>query len=89
MKSKTKVLPVLCDKGVCFRSAPHLEHIKACQARILILYHVCVTAGLSGHLSAEVHRSAGCGARVNCGGACLQCDHTQTSNTGRREGSLL
>lgn len=53
------------------RYSPHLEHIKACQSRILILYHVCVTTGLSGHLSAEVHHSAGCGAHMNCGGTCL------------------
>lgn len=37
----------------------HLEHVEAGQGRILILDHVRVAAGLSGHLSAEVHGSAG------------------------------
>lgn len=49
------------DVGSPARRGPHLEHTEARQAGVLILDHVRVTAGLPGHLSAEVHRSAGCG----------------------------
>lgn len=76
----------LCDNRVLFfffscsaRYEPHLEHIKACQGRIFILYHVRVATGLPGHLSAEVHHSAGCGARMNRGARVCTQNHTQTS----------
>lgn len=36
---------------------PYLEYIKASQGWVLILYHIRITTGLSGHLPAEVHHS--------------------------------
>lgn len=43
---------------------PHLEYIQARQDWLFILYHVRVTAGLSGHLPAEVHHSANTGHKL-------------------------
>lgn len=60
-----------CVKCISFRAEnifiwwqPHLEYIQARQGRLFILYHVRVTAGLSGHLPAEVHHSADTGHKL-------------------------